>query len=906
MQTLLVTKFHMPPPQGETVNRLHLVNKLSSTSKLSLICAPAGFGKTTFASSWLTQQGNPVAWLSLEENDNDIRRFCSYLFTSIDRVSPGIAEKSLELLQSSIQGIITTALTQLINDLAQEDHKLILALDDYHLIENQEIHTALSFLINHQPENLHLLITSRTEPPLPIAKLRAKYQLRELGVDDLRFNIEETAFFLNQSMGLKLSKEQVSKLEKQSEGWVTGLQLAALSLREQPEATTVFIDNLSGEDRHITDYLLGEVLMHQKQEIQDFLVGTSILKRMNSDLCNTLLGITCSQQILEQLEQDNLFITPLDNRRCWYRYHQLFAQMLGNSLAGRNEQELPRLHSRAATWLMANDMWEEGIDHALEAKDYDQVINYFETHIDRILAGGNFNMYLKWLGKIPKDQLPPILALHQLFFLHEMGSFKEFEDCLQRIELQFSTIVESSSEKSQEQLGILSAIKGVRSASFFAIDEAWTHFQKALNLLSEEQSFWLIMTLGGYGFCNRVRGNHLEAIQIFKQASAMAVKANLPFCFFLESIALAKLYMELGELEQATLTCQALVNFNNKDEKEVPFSGLAHVVMGQVYYHSGELLQAENHLSHGLDKIIKDGDVFSIVDGYLFLAQCLLALGKPEKAIEAMDEMSLLINALDPSQAVTIIANSSKALIQILRGHPELVRESFLKSDHQHLASKRYPDLFPLNFQGIYRTGQHSLTYYSKAIQLISAKLYIATNKVEDALALLRELENDLDEKNSPLFRAEILIQIALANNVLGHKEQALSSLWEVVGLIAPENYCQIFLREGRPMRTLLQQLYSGQGSKNLENARFITTLIENFSSPEEEMKRSSHSPFDLTQREKEVLNCLIHGATYKETAAQLFVSVNTLKTHIKRIYSKLGVDNRTQAINKAKECNLL
>ncbi|XPS85367.1 transcriptional regulator, LuxR family [Desulfosarcina variabilis str. Montpellier] len=874
---------------------------------MSLICTPAGFGKTTLASAWISRQRALAAWLSLDENDNETHRFFSYLFTALDRIEPGIAKKALELLQSPNPSIIKIAITQLINDLEQAGKPFILALDDYYLIDNQEIHAAVSFLINHQPQHLHLLIISRTEPPLPIAKLRAKNQLKELGTEALRFNIEEASVFLNRSMALNLTAEQIARLEKHSEGWVTGLQLAALSLRDLPDANG-FIDNLSGENRHITDYLVSEVIALQNEPIQEFLLQTSILKRMNADICNDLLGITDSRQILEQLEKDNLFIFPLDNNRCWYRYHQLFVQMLNNRLRNRSEQQVIRLHRQAANWLMDHSMWEEAIDHALEAKDYDQVINHLEVNIDRIMARGHFNIYLRWFNKVPADYLPPSLSLHQLFFLHEMGEFDAFDQCLQRIEKQLGPPVGGKPGETSSQHGIFSVIKGIRCSAFFVVDEAREHFHNALDMLAEEQRFWRIIAFGGYGFCHRVSGNPSEAIKHYKQASSMALEENLAFCFFTYSIALSKLYMDYGQLEQALQTCRTLVNYKTSDGREVPFSGLAHVVMGQLHYHSGNLIEAEKHLEHGLEKILKDGDVFSIVDAYLSLAQCLHNQGKPDQSIETMDEMGAIINHLWPSQAVTVIAQSFKALIQILSGRPDQARQSLLESNHQILAGNRYPDLFPLKFQGIYRTGQRSLTFYSNAIQFISAKLAVETQRGEDALALLNDLVSKFDEKTSLLFQSEVLIQVALAHRILGNEKQAQKSLREAVALVAPENYCQIFIREGLLIYKLLKQVGSQLNGNDPETDLFVARILAKISDANHAVHpgKSQHSPFDLTPREVEVLSFLAKGASYTETAAQLFVSVNTLKTHAKRIYSKLEVGNRTQAINKAKELNLI
>ena len=904
MDTLLRTKFHIPLLPGETVVRGRLCNKLSLRTKVSLICAPAGFGKTTLAATWLSQQGAPVAWLSLDENDNEPRRFFSYLFTAVNRTLPEVAQSSLDLLESANPQVITAAITQLINSLEESSHPLILALDDYHLIDNEEIHAAISFLINNQPQQLHLFVISRTEPPLPIAKLRARNQLGELGADELRFNTEETGTFLTRFMALPLTTEQIAQLEKHSEGWVTGLQLAARSLRDIPEANT-FIDNLSGENRHITDYLLSEVIIHQRPQIQEFLIQTSILGRMNAEVCNHLLGITNSQQILEQLEQDNLFVVPLDNTRCWYRYHHLFAQMLGTLLRIRGRERIGRLHRQAAHWFMAQTMWEEAIDHALEAKDYDQVINHLEANIDRILARGHFAMYLRWLAKVPEKYLPAPLSLHQLFFLHEMGEFETFAQCLQRIEQQIGSPADDLTGGQTNLHGILLAIKGIRSASFFAVDDARRHFTDALTYLDEQQSFWRILALGGYGFCHRVSGNHAEAIQIFGQAAAMALRANLPFCFFMYSIALAKLYMEHGQLAQALETCLPLIDRSPTVGAEVVFSGLAHVVMGQIYYHSGELHRAENHLRHGLEKVRRDGDVFSVIDGSLALAHCLLDQNKSSQALGAMDEMNGLLNTLTSSRTVTIIASSCTTLMQQLCGRPELAKRSLSQDDRRYLAGKKYPDLCPLNFQGIYRTGQQPLTYYATLIDLLTARVALLSGKAEDALARLHTLMENFDQKSSVLFRTEVHIQAALAHRFLGHPKQAQASLATAVTLVAPENYRQIFLREGQPLNEILSQLAGRQTGVDQKTSQFIADLLRKTSNAIS-YDTSPPSPLDLTPRELDVLNRLAKGASYSQTAAQLFVSVNTLKTHTKRIYSKLGVTNRTQAINRAQELNLI
>ncbi|KAA3663908.1 MAG: ATP-dependent transcriptional regulator, partial [Chloroflexi bacterium] len=507
---LLLTKIHMPAVRTEFVPRPRLVNQLTAPGKLTLICAPAGFGKTTLASCWLAQKNQQGAWLSLDESDNDLHRFFTYFTIALQQIDATVGQNVLDTLQTPNPPAAPIFLSHLINDLAQSNQQFILVLDDYHLIDTEAIHNALTFLVENQPPQLHLVILSRTEPPLPITKLRAKNQIVTIQANDLRFTRAETETFFNQAMQLGLTGDQIAQLENQTEGWVTGLQLAALSLKETSDAVT-FIRRLSGHDRYIADYLVNEVISYQPQHIQEFLLQTAVLKRMNADLCNVVLGITNSQSILETLETANLFIVPLDNNRNWYRYHHLFADTLQRQLERQNPERMIDLHRAAAVWFMAHDMLPESIEHSLEAKDYERVVQHLDEIIDQILASSRFKTYLRWLNKVPQTYLTPSIALYQLFFLHEMGEFDEAAKKLRLVEDLLGPLPQDIDELDAETavyFGILAVFKGVQKASAFAVNEALPYFSQSLELLPKELIFWRALALGANGFCHRVNGNY--------------------------------------------------------------------------------------------------------------------------------------------------------------------------------------------------------------------------------------------------------------------------------------------------------------------------------------------------------------------------------------------------------------
>lgn len=919
---LLQTKLHIPHLRWEFVRRSQLIDLLKTHQhkKLTLITAPAGFGKTTLATCWLTQQNSPVAWVSLDESDNDPIRFFLYVITALNRASAaGIGQKALDLLESSDPVSHNTLLAYLINDLVQLDSNLILALDDYHLIHTGKIHDALAFLLDNQPTQLHLVLISRAEPPLPLARLRSKHQLAELQTVDLRFTRAETELFLNQTMHLGLSNQQISELETQTEGWVTGLQLVALTIKNAGDAGKL-IDHISGSNRYIADYLIDEVLSRQPKDLEQFLLQTSILEQMNAGLCNVLTGRDDSQLLLEALEKSNLFVIPLDNTRTWYRYHHLFAELLCHRLIDQLPDQVESLHQRAAQWFFDQEMIEEAIEHSLKAKDYGVVTEYLQAIIDdEILAKGRFKTYLGWLDRIPDPYLVdyPKLLLYQVFQLWEMQDLDNFQPRLNLVEKLLGPSPSDAANLDGQTAayhGILAIIKGVVNCGNFATKQASAFFARALRLLPDELTFWRTLALGATGFCYRVEGNYSEAGKYFSQVIELATRSNLILLCFMYSIAQALVYLAQGRLREAIEAGQIPLSLDGRQGYNIPFAGLAYSVMGILLYLSGDLSAAEKQVTRGLELVTRDGDVYYIADGHFTLAQIRIAQGDIASALDLMEQMMTQINALRPPQSGLIVARAYQAHIRIACHRLTAVKQWVANPGSEQLVANQFPDILGESYFGVYCTVHESFKSYIEFINLTVAWFEFATNNAWEAIKILDALLDGIVHEDRIFFRIRVQILKALALQKAGEDDEAVAILLTAINLVAPEPFFQLFVNEGKPMLELLAKAKNsleenaGAAAGNGPIPVFIDEILARMAETQPAPPQNSAEPsaFELTPRETEVLTYLAEGVSYAEIAKKLMVSKNTVKTHLKRVYSKLEVANRLQAINKAKELELL
>ena len=430
---LLKTKLHIPHRRPDMVPRSLLIKQLNERfqRKLTLITAPAGYGKTNLASEWIHSlqsedtSNNRITWLSLEEADSEPIRFLSYVIAALQQTAPEIGVGALSLFEMAQSPPINTVLNELINDIAGLDYHIMLVLDDYHVISHPEIHEALLYLVEHQPHQMHLVITSREDPPLPLSRLRARGEMAEIRMHDLRFSLDETTQFFSHAMKLDLESEVISLLEARTEGWIAGLQLAGFMLKNLPDHHA-FMDTFSGSHRYVLDYLTDEVLQSQDEEVRQFLVQTAILKRFNTEICQAVTGNPNSQFILEQLEQTNMFIVPLDHERVWYRYHHLFADSLLTELS---KAEASELYKKASAWHEANDMIFEAVTYALDSADPEFMADMIDVALQQetTWSSGNLVLYASWLEKLPAQVFAnrPHLSLNAAFVLYLSGRFDD-------------------------------------------------------------------------------------------------------------------------------------------------------------------------------------------------------------------------------------------------------------------------------------------------------------------------------------------------------------------------------------------------------------------------------------------------------------------------------------------------
>lgn len=625
---LLQTKLHIPPVRTEVVSRPRLTDIILSRRfvKLALVTAPAGFGKTTLVSHWLALNHKPAAWISLDEAENDLTRFLLYVATALHQTSREISQAALALLSNGDSASPKAVLVSLINDISAAPDDLFLVLDDYHRIQAAEVHDAVTFLLDNLPPQLHIVLISRTQPPLPLSRLRSRHELIEVGTADLRFTWHETEAFLNHTMRLGLSSAQITKLESRTEGWITGLQLVALSISDAGDADRI-IRELSGDDRYIADYLVAEVISRQPAQVQRFLLHTSILTRLNAQVCNAVLDIQDSQDILEALERANLFLIPLSSTRTWYRYHHLFANLLSRRLTADPSVDVAALHRRAAQWYFDHDMVEDGIEHSLLAQDYAVATERLHRLIDdEILAKGRFKLFLDWMDRIPDQHLAryPKLILYQVFQLWEMQRLDQFDQKLSLIEGMLGHVPDSADgldAQTASYYGILSVIKGVVNCGSFAVDEASLCFERSLRLLPEESAFWRNLSIGATGFCLRIKGEYAEADQHFARVLEFASEARLLWLRFQYGIARVQVSRALGQLTTALRTCDSLLQLDAEHGRQLPYAGVAYTMMGELLYLTGDLAAAEELTRQGLDLVTKDGDARHVADSYYNLAR---------------------------------------------------------------------------------------------------------------------------------------------------------------------------------------------------------------------------------------------------------------------------------------------
>jgi len=884
--------------------RLRDVLAAGEGSALTLVSAPAGFGKTTLLGEWFSDHSEggerSVAWLSLDETDNDPVRFLTYLVSALRTVEEGIGEGVLASLRSPQPPPIKAAVGALVNELAELPREITVVLDDYHLISSEPVHDATSFLLEHLSENAHLVVSGRMDPPLLLSKLRARNQMTEIRAADLRFTTEEATAFLGDVMGLALSAADVSALEEVTEGWVAALQLAAISMRHR-EDVSGFVEAFSGSNRHVLDFLAEEVLERQPRDVSGFLLTTSVLESMSAPLCDALTGRNDGQGMLERLERENLFVVPLDDERRWYRYHHLFADVLRSRLQREQPERIRELHRRAAAWYERNGWSSEAVRHALAAQEHDRAADLVEDVARKMWNRGEVMTLLGWLEALPEEtkRRRPQLLLQYAAALLWVGRLDDVEPIAREIERAVGVSGEGRDDdlrpSADETLRrvLLGGVAATRSWRAYLKGDphgAIALARRALTLLPEKDLE--LRTFAAFRLAEAYRtADDLEAASAaFAETAELGRAAGHDYLVLSAMSRQAKLQMARGRLRKADHLLRRALRFAvERGGDSLPATGEVHVGIGELLYEWDELETAARRLKEGIRLAERMGQLDTLVDGYVALSRAEMAQGNTESALETAQEANSLAQRSGTGAAI-VEAAAWNARLHMARSD---MTAAVVELDRMAGA----PAV--------------SVSIVRETAQIARARLTVARGEHDEALRLLEELRQSAEAAGRTGKLIEILTLQALALWERNKKEQAVGTLTRALALAEPEGYVRTFVDEGAAMGDLLSAALEDRqrnpsGAAGRVPARYLAKLMAALAQDAAAPSVDERLPEPVRERELEVLALIAAGKSNAEIARELFVSVSTVKTHINNLYRKLDARNRTQAVARAREMGVL
>jgi len=876
---ILATKLYVPPLRPEMVSRPRLIAQLNEGlhRKLILISAPAGFGKTTLISEWLAWCERPAAWLSLDAGDSDPIRFLTYLVAALQTIAPHIGEEVPGILQSSQPPPPEAVLTALLNDLATLPDHSILVLDDYHMIDARAVDQALTFLLEHLPPQMHLVIATREDPALPLARFRARDQMIELRITDLRFTHAEAAAFLNRVMGLNLSAQDIAALEQRTEGWIAGLQLAALSLQGQPDAAS-FIASFSGSHHFVLDYLVEEVLGRQSESIQNFLLRTSILDRFCAPLCDAVVldPSVPGQATLAYLERANLFLVPLDDERRWYRYHHLFAELLRQRLRqqptsspGNAESMVNELHIRASVWYEEQGLDIEAFHHATAAHDIERAARLVEGNGMPLQFRGAVTPVLNWLRSLPKAVLDvrPSLWVMYASALSMTGQLTGVEEKLQAAEaaLQGAEL----NDRTRNLIGHIAAIRALLAVAQNQVETIIAQSHRALEYLHPDNLAVRTATVWKLGMAYHLQGDRHAARRAYTEAIALSEASNSIMNNVTASIGLGLIQESDNQLYAAAETYRRVLHLLG--ESPQPGTCEAHLGLARICYEWNDLEEASQHAQQGihLARLIENTD--RVVAGEVLLARLKLTGGDTAGA------STLLAEAAQSAQQhnfITPIPAVAAAQVLTLLRQGNLVAAAHLAQAHD--------------------------------LPLSQAHVYLAQGDPSAALVVLEPWRKQVEAKGWLDEQLKAMVLQAHALQAQSEKDQAVQLLLDALVLAEPGGFIRLFADEGRPMALLLSQA-EAYGRMPDYIGKLLAVCKAEQQSADASYSSSVQSLLEpLSERELEVLRLIAQGLSNQEISGRLFLALDTVKGHNRKIFGKLQVGRRTEAVARARELGLL
>lgn len=890
---LLITKLIPPVIRPNIVPRTRLIDQMEKglESKLVLITAPAGYGKTTLLCEWLARRGvseEPIAWINLSIGDDDPQRFWRYVTFSLANTGAPVGDVPTDLCSLPCCTDGCPIITTLINQIYTHSRPILMILDDFQVIENEKILRDLDFVLENAPINLHLMISSRQEPNIRYARLHARGQLSHISTPALRFNPDETELFLNQTMGLNLSKEDALILSERTAGWITGLQIAGLSLKRCTDTQT-FIATFAGSHEIILHYLEEEVVSKLPVAVQEFLIQTSILDRLCEPLCRAVTQMGNCQQVLDRLIKAELFLVSLDEQKYWSKYHQLFAEVLQQRLHRDHPTLVHILHSRASDWYKEAGYLEEAIDHSVAAGDYDRAIDLIEGYTNGKLMINEANKVFTWLNQIPNQIVNKslramlittwanlsIASLPAIFSTPSMISVAEHD-------INPAQKLSTPPEHYQNQIDIIQAAQAFFCGDFL---NGIQLSLKSLHHLGEYEQNLKSILLMILGACYKHHCDVDEAIKTF--AEVKILHGNISLSIYAAS-ELASLQSICGNFYQAVRICkQTLDLVENEGYKNLSVVGLIYLVLGELQIEWNNIERAEQHILQGVKYLFQGQNIEFLSKGYIVLSKLRVAQGDVQGAFEFVNRaVQISGNCTIPwLQSQVLLAQAGVALLQKRYRTLKIIEEKIT----ENIKGKQFRVCIEE--------------------QIVLSRLAIFHKEEKEAIPTLEQLEIFTEHAGLKLYQIEILVLRALALQSIRKPIEASATLLKAAGKAFHEDIIHVFIKEGRPMVQLLidsiERLRQtpDSGDDHLDLMIFLEKLLTLL------LKRRSSSSTSisiLTKRELEILGLLATGKTAPDIANILFLSTATIRTHIHNLYHKLGIHNRAEAFEKAKELDVI
>lgn len=880
--------------------------------KLTLISAPAGFGKTSALALWLNQTKCSYIWYTSSKEDNDIIHFTKYILHGLQQVKEGFGSKILETLQVPASIQVNDIVMAMIKELEDFPEDIILAIDDYHLIQSQQIDDAFSFLLNHMPHQLHIYIATRVDPPIPLARLRVSAELNEIRTSDLKFSYEESEAFLSSVMKIGLPEKEMRTLYNITEGWAAGLRMVghALGNREDPNK---FIDTVGGTHRDISDYFEEEVFSLQSKDTQHFLLCTSILTSLTPSLCNAVTGKTDGSNMLKTLEQLNLFLTALDRKRQWYRYHPFFCDMLYERLKSSREDLVPILHQKASQWYLAHHLPDEAISHASAAKDFALVAFIIEREGLKLMESGEFVTLDNWLKTLPEDLLldrPQLIILKAAVCFLVGARLEEFKYYTNYIEQELLPLAEKESSHSPESgnrthqklLGQIYFAKGVIATTENRFDLTREFAEKSLIALSaaKDDSFFSVLATFLLASSMFFGGRLEDGERHLRSALSLCRRKKNIFLSIFTTAQLALVEYVRGNIGGAdALIDESMEQY--KDRLIEPLAipdpvGILLIIKGEILREKNQLSEAEDCLLKGIRMSTNIGPIQTIGFGYIALSRVMAAKGKLKDSMEILSKVENTFWPMNRFMLYTLPAY--KALLYFINGDAAIM--------NMWLHTSRLEETSISTFSNISKYFEFN----------VYARYLIDTGNTTEALDTLREIRQIADAEGCSGSLIEALVLSAIACNTVGDKTKADSFFQQALRLAEPRGYVRVFIDQGRAVTALLLEAVKNHKNNAPEvSLEYLVALLRASGFDPEGKKISDETLPDklpwqyrldpLSNREIEVLKEVSNGMSNIEIAEKLCISVGTVKTHVHRILSKLYAENRIKAVIVAKKMGL-